>query len=91
MNSLVVLAAMSLGQLFAVNPQIPVVTYQQIYNVPQPVFYPTIVQYQPYYNYAPYYPVYNYNSYPYYNNYYNGYNPIQYSLYLRMNNLKIAP
>ena len=37
MNTLVVLAAMSLGQLFVVNPQIPVVVQQ-----PQPI----VVQYQ---------------------------------------------
>jgi hypothetical protein len=38
MNTLIVLATMSLGQLFVVNPQIPTVIYQQ----PQPV----VVQYQ---------------------------------------------
>lgn len=88
MNTLVALAALSIGQIFVVNPQIPVVTYPQVYVMPQPVIFPTVIQYTQPVIYPIYY---NYNAYPYYNNFYRGYNPIEYSLYLRMNNLKIAP
>ena len=52
MNTLVVLAAMSLGQLFVVNPQIPVVVqqpqqvvvqYQYVVQQPQYVVVPRII------------------------------------------------
>lgn len=47
MNALLVLAAMSIGQIFVVNPQIPIVAYQ-----PQPVVYQYVVQ-QPQYIVVP--------------------------------------
>lgn len=68
MNALVALAAMSLGQFFVVNPQIPIVQYQStvaVVNTVQ-VNYPV---YTPYY-YAPpavlYSSPYGLSPYPYY-------------------------
>ena len=74
MNTLVVLAAMSLGQLFVVNPQIPVVVqqpqqvvvqYQYVVQQPQYVVVPRIIYvpvkvqtYQPVYYPYPIYRIY---------------------------------
>lgn len=79
MNTLVALAALSLGQIFVVNPQIPVVQYQSTVavvntvRVTYPVYYnqfytPTAVLYSNPYGLSPYpyYPYQNfYNTVPY--------------------------
>lgn len=71
MNTLVALAAMTIGQIFVVNPQIPVVQYQTTVAVVNTVRvnYP-VYTYTPYYYYRPtavlYSTPYGVSAYPYY-------------------------
>jgi hypothetical protein len=82
MNTLVALAAMSLGQFFVVNPQIPVVQYQSTVAVVNTVRvnYPI---YTPYYYTPPvvlYSVPYGLSAYPYNRNFYNA-QPYAYPMY----------
>ena len=69
MNTLVALAVMSLGQIFVVNPQIPVVQYQSTVSVVNTVRVNYPLYYTPYYYNPPvvlYSAPYGVSPYPYY-------------------------